>query len=359
MGRLRENKVEPPPFFIPFFQKIVYTKVEVKMPANLPPQYFEKEKELKKAKTPQERVAILEELLAIVPKHKGTEKLQALLKTKIAKLKNQSQKKPAIARHTDTFQVEKTGAGQVVVIGSPNTGKSSLIKALTNANPDIGDYPFTTRIPSPAMMLYENIQIQLVDMPPITQDFFEFWQAELIKAADAALLVIDISLPDPAEDFLTLLAKLEEKRIALVAQTHTIPQDEQQFNKKTLIIANKADQPLAAENLDIIKGFIDPGFSPLPISISQENNLEELREQIYILLDVIRVYSKIPGKKVDHNDPYVFKEGSSLTDMAKAVHKDFAQKLKFARVWGKNKYQGQKVTRSYILEDEDIIELHI
>ena len=166
------------------------------MPANLPPQYFEKEKELKKAKNPQERIAILEELLAIVPKHKGTEKMQALLKTKIAKLKSQSQKSPAVARHTATFQIEKTGAGQVIVVGSPNTGKSSLIKALTNANPDIGDYPFTTRLPSPAMMPYENIQIQLVDMPPITQDYFEFWQAELIKAADAVLLVLDLSQSD-------------------------------------------------------------------------------------------------------------------------------------------------------------------
>jgi ribosome-interacting GTPase 1 len=329
------------------------------MPANLPPQYFEKEKELKKAKTPQERIAILEELLAIVPKHKGTEKLQALLKTKIAKLKSQSQKRPTTARHTATFQIEKAGAGQVVVIGSPNTGKSSLIKSLTNANPDIGDYPFTTRIPSPAMMPYENIQIQLVDMPPITQDYFEFWQAELIKAADAVLLVLDLSLPDPSEDFLTLLAKLEEKRIALVPRINTIPQDMQQFMKKTLIIANKTDHPRAEKNLDAIKDFIDPGFEPIPVSTGAENDMEDLKEKIYILLDVIRVYSKIPGKKVDHNDPFVFKKGSSLMDMAKTVHKDFAQKLKFARIWGKNKYQGQKVNRSYMLEDEDIIELHI
>jgi ribosome-interacting GTPase 1 len=329
------------------------------MPANLPPQYFDKEKELKKAKNPQERIAILEELLAIVPKHKGTEKLQALLKTKIAKLKTQSQKSPIVARHTATFQIEKTGAGQVIVIGSPNTGKSSLIKALTNANPDIGDYPFTTRLPSPAMMPYENIQIQLVDMPPITQDYFEFWQAELIKSADAALLILDLSLSDPAEDLLTLLAKLEEKRIALVPIDENIPPEKQQFMKKTLIIANKADHPKAEENLDVIKDFLDPGFNPIPVSIFKEKTLEGLKERIYTLLDVIRVYSKIPGKKWDHNDPYVFKKGSSLMDMAKAVHKDFAQQLKYARIWGKHKYQGQKVNRSYMLEDEDIIELHI
>jgi ribosome-interacting GTPase 1 len=329
------------------------------MPANLPPQYFEKEKELKKAKTPQEKVAILEELLAIVPKHKGTEKLQALLKTKIAKLKTQGQKSPAGARHTATFQIEKSGAGQVAVIGGPNSGKSSLIKALTNANPEIGDYPFTTRLPSPAMMPYKNIQIQLVDMPPITQDFFEFWQAELIKGADAVLLVIDLSLPDPTEDFLALLAKLEEKRIELFPKEHTIAPEKHQFMKKTMVLGNKCDHPQAEENLEQIESFLDPGFTPLPVSAFQEKTLEDIKEKIYVLLDVIRVYSKIPGKSVDHNDPYVFKKGSSLMDMAKAVHKDFAQKLKYARIWGTGKYQGQKVNRSYILEDEDIIELHI
>jgi ribosome-binding ATPase YchF (GTP1/OBG family) len=196
-------------------------------------------------------------------------------------------------------------------------------------------------------------------MPPITQDYFEFWQAELIKGADAVLLLLDLSLPDPTEDYLTLLAKLEEKRIALIPQEHPIPPDKQQFMKKTMIIANKCDHPRAEENLEEIKSFIDPGFTPVPISIFRENTLKDLKEQIYILLDVIRVYSKIPGKKVDHNDPYVFKKGSSLMDMAKAVHKDFSQKLKYARIWGKNKYQGQKVNRSYMLEDEDIIELHL
>jgi ribosome-interacting GTPase 1 len=329
------------------------------MPANLPPQYFEKEKELKKAKTPQERISILEELLAIVPKHKGTEKLQALLKTKIAKLRTQGKKSPAGARHSATFQVEKSGAGQIAVIGGPNTGKSSIIKELTNANPDIGDYPFTTRLPSPAMMPYENIQIQLVDMPPITEDFFEFWQAELIKGADAILLVLDLSLSDPAEDYLTLLARLEEKRIELLPQGYPIPPDKNQFMKKTLIVANKCDHPRADENMEEIKSFLDPGFTPIPVSIHEKNTLEHIKEKIFILLDVIRVYSKIPGKKVDHNDPFVFKKGSSLMDMAKTVHKDFAQKLKYARIWGRNKYQGQKVQRSYTLEDEDIIELHL
>ena len=200
------------------------------MPANLPPQYFETEKKLKTAKTAQEKISILEELLAIVPKHKGTEKLQALLKTKISKFKNQTEKKTGATRHRASYLIEKSGSGQVVLIGPPNAGKSSLIRSLTNANPEIGDYPFTTHTPSPAMMLYENIQIQLIDTPPITQDFFEVFHMELIKAADGTLVLLDLSSSDPAEDLLILQEKLKERKIELVSQKKEIPQEKLGLN---------------------------------------------------------------------------------------------------------------------------------
>jgi len=329
------------------------------MPANLPPQYFETEKKLKTAKTPQEKVTILEELLAIVPKHKGTEKLQALLKTKIAKLRSQSQKKPMIARHGQTFHIEKAGAGQVVLIGAPNTGKSSLIKALTNAQPDIGDYPFTTNTPSPAMMIYENIQIQLIDTPPITQDYLEAWQAEMIKGADGLLLVLDLSKNNVLTDFQNLVNKLEERRIKIVPGKQEVPSEQFQFIKKTLIAANKSDHPNAQEKLRSLHETLDPPFDLIPVSAETAEKLSELKNHMFELLNVVRVYSKIPGKKVDRKDPFVFQKGSSLMDLAKAVHKDFSQKLKYARIWGADKYQGQKVNRDYELQDEDIIELHI
>ena len=182
------------------------------MPANLPPQYFDVEKKLKTAKSADEKIAIMEELLSIIPKHKGTEKLQALYKTKIAKLRTQAHKKTGATRHVDLYHIEKSEAGQVVLIGPPNSGKSSLVKALTNADPEVADYPFTTHAPSPAMMKYENIQIQLIDTPPITQDYFEYWQAEMIKNADLVLAIIDLSGPDPVLDFLSLKEKLQEAK---------------------------------------------------------------------------------------------------------------------------------------------------
>ena len=329
------------------------------MPANLPPQYFEKERELKTARTAEDKIAIMEELLSIIPKHKGTEKLQALYKTKISKLKSQSQKKAAISRHGPTFHVDKAGAGQVILLGHPNSGKSSLIKALTNANPEIGNYPFTTHMPSPAMMMYENIQIQLVDTPPVTPDYFEPWHAELIKSADAVLLLMDLGTQDPVNDLQVIEDKLKEKNIELVPEEKSIGDENSLFLKRTLIVANKTDLPDSEANMAVLKTSLDPSFDLIPISALKETGLDALKNRIFSILRVVRVYSKMPGKKVDKIDPYVFPAGDTLMDMAKTVHKDFAQKLKFARIWGKGKYQGQKVNHDYVLQDEDIIELHI
>ena len=329
------------------------------MPANLPPQYFETERKLKTAKTPQEKRIILEELLSLVPKHKGTEKLQALLKTKIAKLKSAAQKKPAIAKHALAFHFDKTGAGQIVLIGPPNAGKSMLVKSLSNANPEIADYPFTTRTPYPAMMEYENVQIQLIDTPPITPEYMEVWHYELIKEADGILFLLDLSSQSPVDTIQTILDRLKEKKIELIAEDQAIPYEVPFFYKKTLIVANKKDLPPAEENYDVLKKALESKFSPIPVSAISGDGLEYLKKRIFSLLHVIRVYSKIPGKKADFNDPYTLKKGSSVMTMARTVHKDFAQNLKYARIWSKNKYQGQKVNRNHILEDEDVIELHI
>ena len=329
------------------------------MPANLPPQYFETERKLKTAKTPQEKIKIYEELLSIVPKHKGTEKLQALLKTKIAKFKSDAQKKPSIAKHEPTHHIEKAGAGQLILVGPPNVGKSMLLKSLTNAHPEIGDYPFTTRIPSPAMMLYENVQIQLIDTPPITLEYMEVWYPELIKGSDGILFILDSGSSNQAELFQALREKLREKKIEMLGKIPDINAEEKLFQKKTLIIANKIDLPQAKNTLPRLQEALAPGFSIFPVSAIQGDNLAELKKKIYLFLEILRVYSKAPGKKVECNEPFTFKRGSTLMDMAKAVHKDFAEKLKYARIWGKNKYQGQKVNRDYILEDEDVIELHI
>ncbi len=330
-----------------------------KMPANLPPQYFEVEKKLKTTNNPMEKIKIMEELLSIIPKHKGTEKLQALYKRKISKLKSLSQKKTSTAKHDLSYHIDKSGAGQVILIGPPNSGKSRLIKSLTNAEPEVADYPFTTHKPYPAMMKYENIQIQLLDTPPITRDYMETWHAELIKKADTVLLVIDITSPDPAEDILTIQEILVKKNITLVPDDIKNHPPREQFIKKCIIVLNKDENNLSSDVEKLIKETIDPEFNPAFCSALQSKNLDNLKKRIFESLNVLRVYSKMPGKKPSYDDPFIFEYGSSVMDMAKAVHKDFAKNFKYARIWGKKKYKGQKVNKNYKLEEGDVIELHM
>lgn len=333
------------------------------MPANLSPQYFDAEKRLKAATSAEEKLTILEEMLSVIPKHKGTEKLQAQLKTKISKLKSSSQKKTATAKHT--HKIRKSGAGQVVIIGPTNVGKSMLIKALTDANPQVSDYPFTTHTAYPAMMKYENIQVQLVDTPPLTPEYMEPWYPDIIKAADGVLILIDPSAidPDPFDAFQCLFERLKQRKIEFIKDDQNpslvSPPGVGWSLKKTLILANKSDLPNAGENLEILKELLELDIDWIPVSAHTGEGLENLRKKIFLMLDIIRIYSKIPGKKAEFDSPFTLKKGSTVMDMARAVHQDFAHNLKFARIWSKNKYDGQRVNRDCVLEDEDILELHM
>jgi len=333
---------------------------EGKMPANLTPEYFEVERKLKTAKTPQEKISIYEELLSVIPKHKGTEKLQALFKTKIAKLKDEMQRKPSTARHGPTFHIEKSGAGQVVVIGPPNAGKSALIQALTGAELEVADYPFTTRIPAPFMMAFENIQVQLIDTPPITVEYMETWLPEIIKASDAVLLVADLVNSDSAGALEGIFLKLKERKVELVSKAADIPPEKFPFLKRTLLVANKNDSSHAAENLEEFKILFGGQFAVASVSALTGDGIENFRKEIFSLLSIVRVYSKVPGKKAEYEAPFTLKKGSKVLDMARAVHKDFALKLNYARVWSKGgSIDGRRVTRDHVLEDEDVVELHL
>jgi hypothetical protein len=331
------------------------------MPANLTPQYIEAERKFREAKTPQEKIKFLEEMMALIPKHKGTEKMQAMLKTKMAKLKAAMQARPAATRHGPSFHVEKSGAGQIVVIGPPNSGKSRLIAALTGAQPEVGDYPYTTRFPAPYMMKFENLKVQLVDTPPIAPEEVETDLAELIKTADGVLLVLDLTDQETASAMENILSRLKEKRLVLAADNATDAPEPGRFVKKTLIAANKCDGPQAEENLAFLKEYFCPGLTFFPVSADRGDGLEELRKNIFLLLDVIRAYSKVPGRKADFNDPFALKRGTTVIDLARAVHKDFFEKFKYARIWRKGSLalQGQMINRDFVLEDEDVVELHI
>jgi ribosome-interacting GTPase 1 len=331
------------------------------MAANLTPQYLEAEKRLKTAKSPQERLEILQEMMALMPKHKATEKLQAQIKGKISKLKEEMAKAPS-AKHGISFLIPKQGGGQVVVLGPPNSGKSMLIKALTGADPEVGDYPFTTRHPAPYMMKFENVRIQLIDLPPITPEILESWQVELIKVADAALIVIDLGEADAPTVLEALIAKLKDKRIEFMRDDYVPPEDfagPPPFRKRTFLVANKSDLDLAGENLQALKFFFEGQLTALPVSSTGGDGLEDLRKKIFAYLSIIRVYSKAPGKKPEHDEPFVLKHGTTVIEMARAVHKDFAEKLNYARLGRGTEYSGQMVPREFVLADEDVCELHL
>ncbi len=323
------------------------------MPANLTPDYLAADKKFREATTAQAKLAALEEMLATVPKHKGTEKMQADIKRRIAKLRVEAQRKKGAARGKPVYQVDKEGAGQIVLLGAPNVGKSMLLRALTNAEPEVADYPFTTRVPQPGMARYENVQLQLVDLPPITAEFSEGWLYAIVRDADAALLVIDLANPDVLSQTDTVIQLLSAAHLELVAG-----QPRQRSQKRVLIVANKLDAPHAADHLAVFREVVQDRLPLLPVSAVTGTGVEQLRESMFQMLDVIRVYSKPPGKKADFTAPFVLRKGATVLDAAETIHKDFVEKLKYARLWGRNEYHGQMIGRDHVLEDGDVVEFH-
>ena len=187
------------------------------MPANLTPQYLEAELKFKQAKTTPEKIKALEVMMAVIPKHKGTERLRGQLKSRMAKLKEELQKRPTVARAEQAYNIKREGAAQSVLLGLPNSGKSSLLSRITGAFSEVADYPFTTRKPIPGMMTYENLQIQLVDTPPIQLDHIEPGFPNLIRNADVLLLLVDLA-EGPLFQMDILMKELNEMRIKAVGK---------------------------------------------------------------------------------------------------------------------------------------------
>ena len=328
------------------------------MPANLPPQYFEAEERFRKAKTPEDKVDALEEMLAIMPKHKGTDKLKAMLRERISKLKDQAQKKKGATRQKTAYDIEKEGAAQIVIIGPPNTGKSSLVKLITNASPEVANFPHTTHKPTPGMAQYENIQFQLIDTPPLTKDYTEPGLNDLIRRAEIVVILLDLSA-DPIQQLEDTLSILHSFRI--YSETCNIPEDLKKPPKikKMLVVVNKMDRPEDKEDLDI---FLELSGIKLPcmgISTRTGRDIMTFLEELYELSGIIRVYTKPPGREADKKAPFVVPVGSTLDDLAGKVHNDFVNKLKHAKAWGKSVRDGQMIQRDYVLKEGDIIEFVI
>lgn len=325
------------------------------MPANLPPEYFEAEKRFKEAATPQEKVVVLEELISTVPKHKGTDKLRAELRRRLSQLREEAARRKKSGKG-DLYTVEKQGAAQVALAGFANSGKSSILKSLTNANPVVADYPVSTVMPLSGMMPFEDIQFQLVDLPPIGNESTDGWVSGILRVADALLLVVDLS-EDPDIQAELLIGHLGEWRIGLLKRSESL--EECSGCKPAVVAANKSDLPAAQEGLRRLRLMYETLYPVVPVSSATKEGLEELRRILFENSRIIRVYSKEPGKEPDRATPFVLPSGSTVLDLAEMIHRDFLSNLKYACIWGSAKFGGQRVQKDYVLHDRDLVEYHL
>lgn len=326
------------------------------MPTNLPPDYFAAQERYRAAQSTAEKIACLQEMLAIIPKHKGTEHLIGDLRRRLSKLKALAQAPKKVGRRESAFRIDRAGAGQAVVVGPANVGKSALVAALTGAALEVADYPYTTREPAAAMMPWQDIQIQVIDTPPLSADYVEPELRQLLRQADLLLLVVDVQT-DPLQQLQETVALLQEWRIAPRQQRDPRADSPGIAWIPFLVLANKCDDPRCDEFYDIFRALAE-GWTILPVSASTGRNLAALKQAIFEGLEIVRIYTKVPGKEPDRQKPFILPRGSTVADLAAKIHHDLLEQLSVARVWGSGVFDGQSVGREHVLHDGDVVEIH-
>jgi ribosome-interacting GTPase 1 len=335
------------------------------MPANLTPAYKAAEAHYRRARDPADRLEALKEMLRSIPKHKGTEHLQADIKAKIRELTDEvSGPRGGGARTGPATVIRPDGAGQVALIGPPNSGKSSLHARLTGSHAHVGDYPFSTLHPQPGMLPVHDVAIQLVDLPPIAPEHPVPWIGNTLQMADGCLLVVDLSEPGVVERVITLHDVLRDRKVELTERWPSDgedPVDHDMFTKvlPTLLIANKSERLAGAgDELAVLEELADISYPCLAVSAKTGEGLDRLGAWLFDHLGVVRVYTKIPGKDVDRDRPYTLPPGSTVGDVALLIHRDVAENFTFAKLWGAGDFDAQHVGRDHVVEDGDILELH-
>lgn len=329
------------------------------MPTNLPPHYKKVEERYRAAREPSEKIAHLREMLAIMPHHKGTDKIRAELRRKLSALQEQVEQARRSRKgggHNPYF-VPRGEAPQVVLVGGANSGKSSLLDALTNARPEVADYPFTTSLPQPGMMAYEDVQIELVDTPPVMQAPLEPWLVDQARAADAVVLVADLAAADCCEAIEVIEAGFEERGLRLVAERDDSDPLRVQNERPALLAANKSDHPDAPVNLEFLLEIFGGRWPRVVLAAGADKGLDLFRRAVFDMLRLVRVYTKVPGKPPEMDSPYLLPAGATVLDVAGKVHREFLETFISARIWGSGKFAGQLVERDHRVEDGDVLEI--
>lgn len=326
------------------------------MPANLTPEYHRAEAHLREAKTVDDKIAALEEMLRVIPKHKGTDHMQADLRARIAKLRKESVKQGK--RGGFSRIVAREGAGQVALVGPPNSGKSLLVATLTHATPTVADYPFTTCEPTPGMMPFEDLQFQLVDLPPVSPAHVEPFVFDLVRHADLVWAVLDGRAL--LEGFDEVRRLLEARRIELLPGrgAGAATSDGWRTVRRALLVLTHADLDGVSGAIDAADDLLERRWPLVAVSAVTGAGLDRLGRLTFEALDLIRVYTKQPGKPADRDTPFALPRGATVGHLAERIHKDLLAQMRFARVWGPSAFDGQTVQRDHELAEGDVVEIH-
>lgn len=391
------------------------------MPANLPAEAKNKYREASLARKPEEKIKKLQEFMTLFPKHKGTENLRAQVKRKISLLKQEiedkKQKRTGVATGPKVF-VEKEGDAQIVILGPTNVGRSSLLSALTNAKVSILDYPYSTTEPTPGMFNFQDLQLQMVETPALMEGSSNggAWGLQTLTSArnaDGIVLMVDLS-KDPVKQYDLIIRELDKSKILTKKPKARIEIEKKHMGAKlkfivlgklidcsvkdltrllksygirdatvkirgeaslddveeaifegkvyrpALILANKADHPMAEKRLEELKKVVGNQMKIIPVSCITKKGIEKLGSEIFDMLDIIRIYTKEPNKKDASPRPFTIKKGSTVFDLAKRIHSDFYEQFSYAKIWSKRlRFSPQKVGGTFELEDGDTVELHV
>lgn len=336
------------------------------MPANLTPEYKAAEAAYRRARDTKERLECLREMLRTIPKHKGTDHLQADIKSRIKQLTDElAAPRKGGARTGPSTVIRPEGAAQVALIGPPNAGKSTLHARLTGSNAHCGPYPFTTQFPQPGMLTYEDIHFQLVDLPAVAREHPVPWLANALQPAGASLLVVDLNDPACVDQVKAVHEILLEKRVTLTTGADSTGAgdamaDPFAIELPTLMVATKIDtMPLWQQELRVFRELSGLRYQTIAVSATTGEGLEQIAPWLFTNLAIVRVYTKTPGHPPDKAKPFTVRRGQTVHDVAVLVHKEIAESLRYARLWRGHEFNGQQVGRDHAVADGDIIELHV